>query len=81
MVFTMQEAFTHQALSQAYTVAIENMINDQHIIGLAVENKLCWSGAWLKKRGNKSSCPNGPTGCTSHVHYLAAHSDPWLFGE
>ena len=52
-----------EASSQAYTVAIENMTNDQHIIGLAVENKLCWSEAWLEKRGYMISCPNGYAGC------------------
>ena len=64
-----------QASSQAYTVAIENMTNDQYIIGLAIENKLCWTGAWLKNRGYKISCPNGHAGCTSNVPYLAPHSE------
>ena len=39
-----------QASSQAYTVAIETMIDNQYIIGLAIENKLCWAGAWMKNR-------------------------------
>ena len=64
-----------QASSQAYTVAIENTTHDQYIIGLAIENKLCWTGAWLKNRGFKISCPNGHAACTSNVPYLAPHSE------
>ena len=64
-----------QASSKAYTVAIENMTNDQYIIGLAIENKFCWTGAWLKNRGYKISCRNDHAGCTSNVPYLAPHSE------
>ena len=66
-----------QAASQSYTATIENMnmTTDKYIIGLAIENKLCWTGAWLKNRGFKILCPNGHAGCTSNVPYLAPHSE------
>ena len=40
-----------QSSSQAYTVAMENVTKEKYIIGLALENKLCWTGAWLQNRG------------------------------
>ena len=59
-----------QSSSQAYTVAMENVTKEKYIIGLAVENKLCWTGAWLQNRGFDVLCPGGHAGCTSTVPYL-----------
>ena len=64
-----------QSSSQAYTVAIENMTKEQYIIGLAVENKLCWTGAWLRNRGFDVHCPGGHVDCTANIPYLQPHSE------
>ena len=64
-----------QSSSQAYTVAMENVTKEKYIIGLAVENKLCWTGAWLQNRGFDVLCPGGHAGCTSTVPYLQPHSE------
>ena len=39
-----------QNASQSVTIACEMMTEKQYIIVSAVQNKLCWTGAWL--RGN-----------------------------
>lgn len=64
-----------QSSSQAYTVAIENTTKERYIIGLAVENKLCWTGAWLKNRGFNVQCPGGHADCTANIPYLQSHSE------
>ena len=64
-----------QSSSQAYTVAMENMSRERYIIGLAIENKLCWTGAWLKNRGFDVLCPGGHAGCTANIPYLKPHSE------
>ena len=64
-----------QSSSQAYTVAMENMTRERYIIGLAIENKLCWTGAWLKNRGFDVLCPGGHAGCTANIPYLKPHSE------
>lgn len=64
-----------QSSSQAYTVAIENMTKERYIIGLAVENKLCWTGAWLRNRGFDVLCPGGHVDCTANIPYLQPHSE------
>ena len=56
--------------SQAYRVTMENVKKDKYIIGLAVENKLCWTWAWLQNRAFDVLCPNGHAGCASAVPYL-----------
>ena len=64
-----------QSSSQAYTVAMENMTKQRYIIGLAIENKLCWTGAWLKNRGFDVLCPGGHADCTANIPYLVPHSE------
>lgn len=64
-----------QKSTQAYTVAIENVTEQQYIIGLAIENKLCWTGAWLRNRGFKAKCPGGHADCTANLEYVAPHSE------
>jgi len=64
-----------QSSSQAYTVAIENHTDKKYVIGLAVENKLCWTGAMLKNKGVPVDCPGGHAGCTANLQYFTAHSE------
>ncbi len=63
-----------QSSSQAYTVAIENETDQQYIIALAIENKLCWVGAWMKNRGYDVQCPGGHAECTADIPHLQPHS-------
>lgn len=46
-----------QNASQAIGVAIEKHTDQQQIIDIHVENKLCYVGAWLRGRGFDVSCP------------------------
>jgi len=64
-----------QASSQAYGVAIENHTRYKYIIGLAVENKLCYLGAHLRNRGFEVNCPGGHANCTATVDYMTPHSE------
>ncbi|KAL4235487.1 hypothetical protein ACF0H5_003886 [Mactra antiquata] len=66
-----------QAASQAYGVAIENNACYQYIIGLAVENKLFWTGAYLRNKGYNIQCP-GHTGCTANIPYMQPQSEPHM---
>ena len=62
-------------LGQAATQAIRTMcedVTDQHqIIGLYMQNKLCWTGAWLRGEGFDVRCPGGHPDCTAN---LATHT-------
>ena len=64
-----------QSASQAYGVAIENNTSYKYIVGLAIENKLCWTGAFLRNRGYDVQCPGGHTGCTANLSYMEPHSE------
>ena len=64
-----------QSSSQAYSVAIENETDQQYIISMAVENKLCWVGAWMKNRGYDIRCPGGHAECTANIAYMQPHSE------
>ena len=46
-----------QSSSQAYAITSENHTYSKYIIGLAVENKLCWTGDALKNKGVEVCCP------------------------
>ncbi|KAK6184549.1 hypothetical protein SNE40_006999 [Patella caerulea] len=32
-----------------------------------MQNKLCWTGAWLKGKGLSVDCPGGHEGCTANL--------------
>ena len=57
---------------------MENM-TEERFIGLAIENKLCWTGAWLKNRGFDVECPWGHVECTANLPYLEPHSERMSF--
>lgn len=60
-----------QNASQAIGVAVEKHTDEQQIVGLFVENKLCWVGSWLRNRGFNVTCP-GHANCTATM----ADTDP-----
>jgi hypothetical protein len=64
-----------QAASQAYGVAIENHTSYKYIVGLAVQNKLCWTGAYLRNKGFDITCPSGHAECTATFPYMQPHSE------
>lgn len=64
-----------QAASQAYGVAIENHTSFKYIVGLAVQNKLCWMGAYLRNKGFDTNCPGGHPECTANIPYMQPHSE------
>lgn len=64
-----------QSSYKAYTEAMEHMTKDRYIIGLATENKLCWTGAWLKNCGFDVLCPGAHADCTANIPYLVPHSE------
>ena len=45
---------------------VENVTTDKSIIGVYVENKLCYKGAWLRRQGQNITCP-GHEGCTATI--------------
>jgi hypothetical protein len=62
--------------SQAYGVAIENNTDFNYVVGLAVQNKLCWTGAYMRNKGfDDVTCPGGHVGCTSTLPYMTPHSE------
>ena len=64
-----------QAASQAYGVAIENHTEHKYVVALAVQNKLCWTGAYLHNKGFEVECPGGHAGCTANLPYMKPHSE------
>lgn len=55
-----------QNASQAILTATGQCGQEKEILGLFVQNKLCWSGAWLRSRGFDAKCPNH-AGCTANT--------------
>lgn len=54
-----------QNASQAIAVAIENQTDKKQIIGVYMENKLCYQGAWMRAKGYHVYCPGGHAGCSA----------------
>jgi hypothetical protein len=63
-----------QTASQTYGFAIENHTSYNYVVGLAVQNKLCWTGAYMRKKGFEVSCP-GHFDCTATMPYMQPHSE------
>jgi hypothetical protein len=57
-----------QNASQLVGTACETMTDSQYIVAAAIQNKLCWTGAWLRGRGFKVECPGGHADCTANTH-------------
>jgi hypothetical protein len=64
-----------QSSSQAVGIACETLTEKQYIVGTTVENKLCWTGAWLKGKGFDVQCPGGHVDCTANLSPVAPHSE------
>lgn len=61
-----------QSASQAVGIAIENQTDQHRIVGVHLQNKLCWVGAYLRSRGFTAECPGGHIACTANT----AQTDP-----
>ena len=55
-----------QGAGDGIGLLVENVTNSKAIIGVYVENKLCYHGAWLRKQGVDVSCP-GHEGCSATI--------------
>ena len=56
-----------QAASQAVGICCEDHTDEHQIIGMVVQNKLCWTGAWLKAKGYNVDCPGKHANCTANI--------------
>jgi len=55
-----------QNVSQCISLAVEQNTDKQYVVAEAVQNKLCWTGAWLKHKGFAVTCPDGHADCTAN---------------
>ena len=56
-----------QNASQAISIAVENHTAQKKVVAAYIENKLCWTGSWLRNRGFAVYCPGGHEGCTATI--------------
>ena len=54
-----------QNASQAIGIAIEQQTPEKKIVAAYMQNKLCWTGSWLRNKGFNIQCPGGHEGCTA----------------
>ncbi|KAK7488176.1 hypothetical protein BaRGS_00020618 [Batillaria attramentaria] len=59
-----------QAASQAIATAIETDSTNKYIVGVAVQNQLCWRGAFLRNKGFEVECG------TANAHFDCAANHP-----
>jgi len=64
-----------QGSSQAFATAIENNTPNKYIVKIAVQNKLCWTGAYLKNKNPDIKCPGQHPGCTRTMCFFEPHSE------
>jgi hypothetical protein len=64
-----------QNASQAIGLACETMTDRKYIVAACFQNKLCWTGAWLKGQGIDVTCPGGHTDCTANLSPYAPLSE------
>lgn len=64
-----------QNASQCIGIACETMTDKNYIVATATQNKLCWTGAWLKGQGFNVQCPGGHEDCTANTHGHAPLSE------
>ena len=60
-----------QNASQAIGIACETMTEKQYIIAAAIQNKLCWTGAWLRGKCMEVECPD----CSANTYHQAPLSE------
>jgi len=56
-----------QGASQAIAIACETISKHKYIVSAVLQNKLCWTGAWLQNKGMDVDCPSGHEGCTANI--------------
>lgn len=56
-----------QNASQAISILIEHQTAGKKIVAAYLENKLCWTGSWLRNRGFDVQCPGGHADCTATI--------------
>ena len=67
-----------QNASQAIGIACETMTDKNFIISASFQNKLCWTGAWLKGRGKDVTCPGAIQNALQLcLHLLHCLSSTW----
>ena len=64
-----------QASSQGIGLAVETMSDKKYIVGVFMQNKLCWTGAWLRNKGFDVKCPGGHADCTANLAGAAPISE------
>jgi len=47
-------------------LAVEQNTDKQYVVAAVVQNKLCWTGAWLKHKGFAVTYPGGHADCTAN---------------
>ena len=57
-----------QNTSQAIAIACEMMTEKKYIIAAAIQNKLCWTVAWLRGKGMEVECAGGHPDCTANTY-------------
>lgn len=62
-----------QNASQAIAIACETTTDHKYIVSAVYQNKLCWTGAWLRGKGYDVTCPGEHEGCTANLNPHA----PW----
>ncbi|XP_060557060.1 uncharacterized protein LOC132717584 [Ruditapes philippinarum] len=65
-----------QNASQSIAIACEIITEKQYIIAAAVQNKLCWTGAWLRGKGYDVTCPDGDSRSAAGVSEAMRLLDP-----
>lgn len=53
--------------SQAISLCVETSTPKKWILARSIQNKLCWTGAWLRGKGYDVTCPDGHPDCTSNT--------------
>lgn len=64
-----------QNASQCIGIACETMTDKKYIVATATQNKLCWTGAWLRGQGFNVKCPGSHENCTANTHGYAPLSE------
>uniref|UniRef100_K1RKT7 Mutator-like transposase domain-containing protein n=1 Tax=Magallana gigas TaxID=29159 RepID=K1RKT7_MAGGI len=64
-----------QNASQAFSLAVETNTDRKYILACAVQNKLCWTGAWLRGKGMEVDCLGGHAECTANLSPAALFSE------
>jgi hypothetical protein len=56
-----------QNASQVIGICREDMTDQHKVLGMHLQSKLCWTGAWLMGKGYDVQCPGGHANCTANT--------------